>query len=125
MTREEILDLMWAKVEPTIFLTREEFMRGMAEWETGVHYEAGAPAFITAINGPEFHFQSLDTGKPLSRAVIRRFLNRIIGEHGYAQTRTPKEPEYERQHRFNRLFGFEPVAEDEYDVIYRYDGKVN
>lgn len=125
MTRDEILDALWAKAEPAIFLTKEEFICGLAEWEHVVHYSDGEPAFVAVVNGPEFHFQSLDTKKPLSRLAIKQFLARIVGEHGYAQTRTPKLPEFERQHRFNRAFGFRPVGEDVYDVIYRFDGKVN
>ena len=112
-----LMDVLWAQAEPTWFLSKELFMRGMDGWDIKPVWCGGELAFITASNGPAFHFQSLGTKHPISRQMIKAFLQAIIDKHGYATTKTPKDDE--RQNRFNRAFGFEAVGEDDFDVHYK------
>lgn len=112
-----LIDRLWAKAEPILYVTREKFEKDLEGWDIQPVYIAGDLAFITKVKGPEFHFHSLDTRHAITRTMIRDFLRPIIAKHGYAETKTPHEDE--RQHRFNRIFGFEAVGRDEFDVHYR------
>lgn len=114
-----LIDIIWARVEPTSFLSKQQFVYGMEGWKISPVWIGGEIAFVTATNGPAFHFQSMGTGHKLSRGMITDFLGKIIAEHGYATTRTPKDDE--RQNRFNRLFGFTAVGEDTFDIHYRIE----
>ncbi len=114
-----MLDLLWEHRHPLLFVSKEVFAKALEGWDIRPVEIAGVLAFITLQNGPDFHFQSLGTGHQLSRAMILTFVQAIIDQHGYATTKTPKEAQ--RQHRFNRLFGFEVVGEDEFDIHYRIE----
>lgn len=116
----EVADALWAQLEPTVYITRDQFMRGLAEWEIQTVEIDGRPAFITLTKGPEFHFTSLDTKSSVTLGLIRSLLAPILERHGCVTTRTPKEGA-DRQHRFNRAFGFREVGEDEFFVHYRKD----
>ncbi len=118
-----IVQRLWEKDEPLLFISKEEYVKSLEGWEiVAVPGADGEFAFVALVNGPEFHFQSFGTKAPLTMKAIRGFLTKIIGQHGFAQTRTPKDDE--RQHRFNRLVGFVAVGEDEFDTIFRIQ-KVN
>lgn len=106
---------LWAKAEPTFFITREQFYASLAEWDVAIHDDA----FVSITRGAEFHFESLETGRQLTRKMIVAFVQKIIDSHGYAITRTPHEDV--KQQRFNLLFGFVEIERDAYDVIYRIE----
>lgn len=99
-----------------LFVSREAFERTLDGWDIRAVVIDRRPAFITAVRGPEFHFSELGTGRPISRQMIRDFLKPVIAEHGYAQTKTPKDDV--RQRRFNERYGFHAVAEDGEFVTY-------
>lgn len=115
----DVVEHLWNKAEPVFFITKEDFVQNLSKWITLIHHVDGVAAFISIVNGPEFHFESLETGHPLTRKMIKDFLKPIIEQHGYAITRTPMEDE--KQQRFNLLLGFKEVGRDEYDVIYRIE----
>lgn len=117
MERAEILDRLWEKVEPILFIPKSDFVRNIEGWIVDVVEIDGVPSFITTVKGPDFHFDTLDTGRQITRKMIADFLAPIIAQHGYAATKTPHEDV--RQHRFNRILGFEVVGQDEYDIHYR------
>lgn len=117
MNREQIVDFLWGKVEPILYIRKSDFIENVADWDLVVHQVNGADAFITLQKGPDFHFETLGTGASVPRGQFVTFLSKIIAEHGYAATKTPIEDE--RQHRFNKAFGFEVVGQDEYDIHYR------
>lgn len=79
----------------------------------------GELAFVGGKKGPHFHFDSFGTKHRLPMSVIRPYLQQIIDEHGFALTKTPRDDE--RQHRFNRRFGFTPCGEDALDIHYRIE----
>lgn len=117
---KSIEDLLWEKAEPNIYLTREEYEeRFLKGWDIKPVYVDGELAFVTTQKGPLFHFHSFGTKKPISLKMIRDFLQGIIDEHGFAETRTPHEDE--RQHRFNLRFGFQKVGADEFDTHFRIE----
>lgn len=117
MTREDYENLLWEKASEVLFVEKEDFLSDLAPW-TIVPVEIGSElAVLTLQKGACFHFFSLGTRHPITRRMIFEFLRPIIAEFGYAETRTPKSDT--RQHRFNRIFGFQPVGEDAFDVIYR------
>lgn len=115
----EIADLLWKDASEILFISKDEFLRGLEGWEVEPVEFEGKPAFAVLTKGPEFHFQSFGTGQPISMKMIRERLQKIIDAHGYALTRTPKIDV--RQHVFNLAFGFTLVGQDEYDRHYRIE----
>jgi hypothetical protein len=118
----EVIDRLWAQAEPIVFISRDQFVRGLEGWDIEAVRIDGRLAFAALTNGPEFHFASFDTGAPVTMAMIRSRLDPIIERHGFVSTRTPKSGA-DRQHRFNRAFGFVATGEDEFFVHYRLDSK--
>jgi hypothetical protein len=118
----EVIDRLWEQVEPTVYITREQWVSGLADWDIEAVRIDGTLAFAALTRGPEFHFASFDTGTPISMSMIRSRLAPIIERHGFVTTRTPKEGA-DRQHRFNRAFGFHTTGEDEFFVHYRLNNK--
>lgn len=113
-----VIDALWAQIEPTVFISRSEFAASLADWDVEAVEIDGELAFVTMTRGPEFHFAAFGTGAPISRTMIRARLDPIIARHGFVTTRTPKEGA-DRQHRFNRAFGFQVTGEDEFFVEYK------
>jgi len=111
--RDDVGDRLWAQIEPIVFITREQFLAGLTGWDIEAVTIDGRLAFAVLTKGPEFHFASFDTGAPITRAMIRQRLDPIIERHGYVTTRTPKDGA-DRQHRFNRAYGFKAVGEDDF-----------
>jgi hypothetical protein len=118
----DVVDRLWDQVEPTVFITREQFVAGLVGWDIEAVLIDGRLAFAVLVKGPEFHFASFDSGTAISRAMIRQRLDPIIERHGFVVTRTPKEGA-DRQHRFNKAFGFRAIGEDEFFITYRMDRK--
>ena len=120
-TMADMLDILWQHASDALFISKDEFVRNLADWEIVGHDIDGKLAFISVTKGPEFHFESVKAGRALPMSRMRAFLQPIIDQYGYAETRTPKTDEYAKQHRFNKLFGFKQTSEDEYDVFYRIE----
>lgn len=119
MTRADAIDLMWDQKPPLLFVTREKFEAALDGWEIDPREVGGEVAFIFLTRGPELHFTTLGTGRPMPRAMARDVLQRIIDRHGYVTVKTPKLEE--RQQRFNRAIGFREIGEDHYDVHFRME----
>lgn len=120
MVEPAVIDALWAQIEPTVFITREQYVGELDGWDIEAVHIAGRLAFAVLSRGPEFHFASFGTGAPISLRMIRERLGPLIERHGYVTTRTPKAGA-DRQHRFNRLLGFKAVGEDEFFTTYRKD----
>lgn len=114
-----LVDLLWNDLRGDLYITKDQFVQSLDGWTIDPVSVDGKVAFLTLRKGPRFHFQSLGTRHRITRKMIREFLAPIIAEHGYALTNTPKDDE--RQRRFNELFGFKAVGEDEFDIYYRLD----
>lgn len=110
---------LWRKAELRLFITKEEFLRNLEGWDIEPIENDGEVIAITAVRGPEMHFETVGTGKPIPRRIVFEVLQKIIDKHGYALTKTPKEES--RQQRFNALIGWKPVGEDLYDIHYRIE----
>lgn len=115
--RKQLVDRLWEKAEPMAFIPKKDFVKALKNWDIRPIVEDGVLIAIVGEDGPHMHFETTGSGKPIPRRVVIDILQRIIDRHGYAVTKTPKEEE--RQHRFNRLIGFEVTGEDEYDVHYK------
>jgi hypothetical protein len=120
MMDAEVIDRLWDQMEPTVYITRDQFVRGLADWDVEAVRVDGKLAFAALVKGPEFHFASFETGAPIRMAMIRSRLDPIIERHGYVTTRTPIAGA-DRQHRFNRAFGFEVFGQDEFFLHYKKD----
>ena len=114
-----IEDQLWEKACEKLFISTDDFLKSIDGWKIETREIDGAPAIVTLTKGPEFHFMSLETGKPFTRKFVRSCIQPIIDKYGYATTKTPKEEL--RQQRFNRCVGFKVVGEDEYDVHFRIE----
>lgn len=115
----DIREMLWEKARETLFIDKTQFLSYLGEWTIDQVEIDGRLAFVTLTKGPRFHFQSMDTGRIITRRMIRDFLQPIIDRYGYAETSTPLDDE--RQHRFNLAFGFRVTGEDEYDRHYRIE----
>ena len=116
----DVIDALWAQIEPFAMITREYFERGLDAWDVEPVEIDGELAFVKLQQGPEFHFASFDTGRPITPAMIRDWLGPIFDRYGYVTTTTPKDEA--RQHRFNRRMGFKIVGESEFFTHFRMDG---
>lgn len=119
MERSAIVDRLWAKAEPVLYITKDQFIASLDGWAVeGIEHE-GELAFAFVHKGPQFHFQSFSK-RPITLKMIKSHLQPMIDQYGYVTTNTPKDDT--RQHRFNRRFGFEAVGEDAFDIHYRLEG---
>lgn len=110
---------LWRRAEPRLFITKEEFFRNLEGWTIEPIENDGEVIAITAVRGPEMHFETVGTGNPIPRRIVFSVLQKIIDQYGYALTKTPKEEI--RQQRFNALIGWKAVGEDFYDIHYRIE----
>ena len=117
--RSYLVDRLWEKAEPLFFSTKEAFVSGLQELEIYPILRDGEILVIVSTKGPEMHFETMHTGRPITRGVVREVLDPLISKYGYAVTKTPKHEI--RQRRFNELIGFVMVGEDEYDIHYRIE----
>lgn len=117
MDREQLVDRMWAKAEPDLYIPKEVFVANLESWRLYDIMQDGKLVAIVAEKGPELHFQPGEEGVPISRRIVRQVLQNLIDKHGFAVTKTPHHQL--RQQRFNELVGFEVTGRDEYDVHYR------
>lgn len=116
---QSLTDLLWQKAEPVLFISKDEYLKTLAEWVVKAVHVDGELAWITVQKGPEFHFQNVGQTRVMPIRLIREFLQGIIDEHGHAITRTPIEDV--RQQRFNERFGFQRIGQDQFDFIYRIE----
>jgi hypothetical protein len=115
----EVLDRLWAEVEPAVFITREQWERSLAEWDVqAIHAADGRLAFVVLTRGPEIHYKSFGV-EPMSLAMLRRWGTPLLERYGYVVTRTAKDDR--RQQRVNRRLGAVEVGEDEFFITYRWD----
>jgi hypothetical protein len=115
----ELTEILWQKAEPVVYVTKEDYLKSLAEWVIKPVHVDGELAWVTIQKGPEFHFQSIGKTRVMPLRMICVFLQGIIEEHGFALTRTPIEDT--RQQRFNERFGFQRVGQDQYDIHYRIE----
>lgn len=120
MVDPDVARRLWEQIEPTVFISHDQFVAGLAEWDIEAVRIDGELAFAVLVKGPEFHFASFNTRTPITRAMIRARLDPIIQRHGFCTTRTPKDGA-DRQHRFNLAYGFQAVGEDEFMIHYRLE----
>lgn len=117
--RAYLVDRLWEKAEPLFFATKDEFINGLSDWDIYPVMADSKILLIVATNGPHMHFETMSTGRPITRRIVRQVLEPLIEKYGYAVTKTPKTEM--RQRRFNELIGFVMVGEDEYDIHYRIE----
>ena len=121
MIGADVLDALWAKIEPIAFITRDQFARGLERWDVEVmRTNDGEIALVGLTQGSEFHLESFGAGIPMTPKMISARFNPIMERHGCVTTRTPIDGA-DRQHRFNRAFGFQEIWRDEFFVHYRKD----
>lgn len=116
-----IIDRLWEQIEPTVFITKEQFAAGFKDWTIEMVEVDGVAAFVGLTNGPEFHYASFGIGARITRAMIWSRLNPILDKHGFVTTRTPKDDV--RQQRINRAQGFVEIGSDEFFITFRMDRK--
>lgn len=114
-----IEDRLWEQLPDLIFVSKEDFLRNLEDWDIEPVEIDGELAFALLTKGTEFHFQSFNTGHLIPMKIIREHIQELIDMHGYATTATPKDDV--QQHRINMMFGCKVVSEDEYDRHYRID----
>lgn len=119
-TREQVIDALWKASQGwPYFIAETAFKSAFEAWSMDVIERDGQTVFAAFRKGPDFHFASLKPGFTLTRKEIKAYLSRIVEEHGFARTRTPKADV--RQQRFNELVGFKRDGEDEFDIVYRIE----
>lgn len=111
-----IEDMIWEQASQYLFIPKEQYLDELRAYAIEPVSRDGLLLGAILRKGPELHFVTFKTG-PISREVVREALAPQFAEYGFVETRTPKVDA--RQHRFNRLVGFQPVGEDEFDVHYR------
>lgn len=109
-----MIERLWAAIEPTVYISREEYFAALEGWHITPHLAEDAVVGAVITRGPELHFLTFGARWRLTRADIRRYLEPILAEHGRVETKTPLEDE--RMRRFNRILGFEETGEDEFYV---------
>lgn len=113
-----VVDQLWSEIEPIVFITRGQFERELENWTIHEVEIDGKSVGAVLTKGPELHFSAF-AGAPITRSLMRGYLDPLLAEYGYVLTRTPKTET--RQRRFNERFGFHAVGESEFFVNYRMD----
>ena len=113
-----MIDALWAQCEPVVYITRDQFVRGLADWDVEAVRIDGELAFVAVTQGPELHYTRTGA-EPLTLSRIRGWMNAVIDRYGYVTTRTPKDDL--RQCRLVARLGARPVGEDEFWMHYRLD----
>lgn len=116
----DIEDLIWRQASETLFVTREQYLDHLRAYAIEPVQRDGVLIGAVLRKGPEFHFTTFGSGRPITRATIRDCLAPQLVEFGYVETRTPKLG-HDRQHRLNVKLGFVRTGEDAYNVHYRLD----
>jgi hypothetical protein len=119
MGSAEIIELIWRQAEPSVFLSRREFIAGLEGWDVSAREIDGETVGATLVRGPEFHFVSFGAGRAFPPSLIADCLQPIIERHGFVRTRTPKEDA--RQRRFNVRIGFVVERDDEFYTYFRME----
>lgn len=117
MNAVELIESIWQRVEPSVFISKHEFMVSLQEWDITPREIDGVIIGATMTHGPEFHFISFGVRKAFPATLISLCLQPIIDEHGFVITKTPKDDI--RQHHFNLLIGFDVVTTDEHFTYFR------
>lgn len=116
---DEVREQIWQEASEHLYCTREQYMAMLDDWAIKVLEVDDQPAFAILERGPEIHLITLRSGHRFPLKLFAAELERIVDQHGYVQTRTPKDSDA-RQHRANLRFGFKKADEDELDIIYRF-----
>lgn len=111
-----IEDLIWEQASQFLFMPKEQYLEELRTYAIEPVHRDGLLLGAILRKEAELHFVTFKAA-PIPRQVVREALAPQFEAFGYVTTRTPKVDS--RQHRFNRLVGFRPVGEDEYDVHYR------
>ncbi len=119
MNTAEIMERIWRQMEPSVYISRREFMDGLEGWQITPREINGELIGATLVRGPEFHFVTFGARKMFSPALIVDCLQPIIERHGFVRTRTPKEDV--RQCRFNLRIGFCAERDDEFYTYFRME----
>jgi hypothetical protein len=119
----DLTDHLWdelnRELDGHVYISRDQFERGLKDWNVTPHEIDGELAYVTMSQGPEFHVSSFGTGRTISMAMIRANLAPLLDLFGYVTTSTPKDDR--RQHALNRRFGFREVGESEFFIHFRLD----
>ena len=116
---DDVRELIWQQAKEKLFVSRDEYMAALDEWEIEPYVEDGKVWLVVLRKGPELHYMSVGAGKPLTGKTFRKMMEPQLEQYGYVTTRTPHT--LERQHRINRWLGFVVASEDEFAVNYRLD----
>lgn len=108
--------LIWEQVSQHLFVPKNQFMAELAAYTLEPVSRDGLLLAVVMRREDELHFVTFKAG-PLSREMVRAAFAPQLEKYGYLTTRTPKVDT--RQHRFNRLVGFQAVGEDEFDIHYQ------
>jgi len=112
----DLYDILWRAAEPSLYITKEQYLQGLTGWTLTPHHHDGHLVGIAVTKGSEFHFVTTGEKWTLSRADIRHYLEPILAEYGEVTTETPIS--LERQHRFNKILGFVETGRDEFCIRY-------
>ena len=113
----EVVDALWAQMEPVVYITRGQFERGLADWTVTPVCVDERPVYVTLTQGPELHYAKIGDGPPITLTMVRGWMDQVIAQYGYVTTRTPKDDT--RQCRLVKRLGAKPVGEDEFFVHFR------
>jgi hypothetical protein len=119
-TEPDVIDALWAKIEPICFITKEQFALGLEDWDIETMRVDGRLALVALTQGPEFHLESFGEGVPITPKMIKQRFAPLLERYGCVTTTTPIEG-MDRQHRFNRAFGFKEVGRTEFMIHYRLE----
>lgn len=100
-----------------LFLPRSEFEKSLQGWDIEPVQEGEKVVGAFLIRGPELHFSKFD-GMAASKRHLDR-LAKLIEQHGYAITRTPKNDL--RMCRFNQRTGWVQVGQDDQFIHFRIE----
>jgi len=118
MNRCDLENALWDSQKQFCYVEKEEYLADFSDWLLDpLLNDDGSLAAIFIVNGPEFHFVSMKTGRTASRSILIKYPGSLISRYGFATTRTLKEDV--RQQRFNEAIGFVKVGEDEQFIHYQ------
>lgn len=113
---DDVRQMIFDSMSETLFIDETKFHNLIDGWTLTPEYTDGKLYGVVMTKGPELHFVS-NGQHDITRQTIRKHLQPLIEQYGYACTRAPKKDV--RQARFNKILGFEKYDEDHIDAYYR------
>lgn len=106
-----LADLIWDQMKTDVFITKEQFLKGLEGWDLQPILSHGDVVGATWVKGCEFHFSAFRS-KWVTNRHIHEALKPLLKKHGRIEIDVAKDNP--RIRKFAERIGFREVGESEF-----------